>query len=704
VPRVEVNMIYVDLILNLTLLVALSVVSGFIDTRWRRSTRSGVLLQGVLFGSAAVIGMLRPLNMAPGVIFDGRSVMVSLGALFFGPWATAVSSAMTIAFRIGLGGAGTLMGVLVILSSAAIGLLARRRLDPDTCPPSTARLYAFGLAVHVVMVALMFTLPEGTRLTAVTRVGLPVMLLFPLATILAGKLLSDQVQATRSAESLRPFKTIFDTANFGAVIADLNGVLTYVNDCFANAHGYQAAALLGQPLSLLHNEGQRAQVDLFLHQLATDGRFGAQEVWHCRRDGTAFPMLMTGTVVRDASGAPQCLAATAVDLTTSRALESQLRQAQKMESVGRLAGGVAHDFNNMLAVILGHTELAMGQVDADNLIQGDLEEIRKAAERSASLTRQLLAFARKQPIAPRVLDLNETVEGMLKMLRRLIGEDIDLVWEPESGVWPVRVDPSQIDQILANLCVNARDAIAGVGKVTIETGMATLDNAYCAIHAGAVPGDFVRLAVTDDGCGMDEATQGNLFEPFFTTKQTGKGTGLGLATVYGIVKQNHGFINVYSEQGEGTTFTIYLPRHVGTTETVQTPATATPVKRGTETILLVEDEPSMLRLTTTMLERQGYTVLPASTPGGAIRLALEHVGTIHLLMTDVVMPGMNGRDLARNLLSSFPHTRRLFMSGYTADVIAHQGVLDEGVHFIQKPFSTAALADKIRAVLEDSPS
>jgi len=697
-------MIYVDLILNLTLLVSLSVVSGFIDHRWPRSSRVGVLLQGGLFGGAAVLGMLRPLNLAPGVIFDGRSVMVSLGALFFGPWAAAVACVMTVASRLWLGGAGALIGVLVIVPVAGVGLLARARLNPEAQPPSTPQLYVFGLAVHVVMLALLFTQPGGAGPSVVKQIGLPVMLLYPLATILAGKILSDQFHASLADKALRQFKTIFDTANFGAVMTDLKGGLTYVNGCFADAHGYQTAELIGQPLSVLHNEGQREQMERLLHQLTTEGRFGVQEVEHCRRDGTTFQMLMTGSVVRDASGAPQCFTATAIDMTRSKALESQLRQAQKMESVGRLAGGVAHDFNNMLAVILGHTELALESVDATHPIHADLEEIRKAAERSTALTRQLLAFARKQPIAPRILDLNETVEGMLKMLRRLIGEDTALAWEPESCLWPVNVDPSQIDQILANLCVNARDAIAGVGKVTIETGMATLDEAYCASHAGAVPGDFVRLAVRDDGCGMDEATQGNLFEPFFTTKQTGKGTGLGLATVYGIVKQNNGFIDVHSEQGKGTTFTIYLPRHAGTTEPVRASAPAKPVRPGVETILLAEDEPTMLALTRTMLERQGYTVLAASTPGAAIRLALEHYGKIHLLMTDVVMPGMNGRDLARNLLSSFPNMKRLFMSGYTADVIAKQGVLDEGVHFIQKPFSAAALADKVRAVLEEGPS
>ena len=288
------------------------------------------------------------------------------------------------------------------------------------------------------------------------------------------------------------------------------------------------------------------------------------------------------------------------------------------------------------------------------------------------------------------------------MLRRLIGEDIDLAWLPGAEVWPVKIDPGQVDQILANLCVNARDAISDVGKITIETGKAIFDDAYCADHAGFVPGEFVLLAVSDDGSGMTPETLDKIFEPFFTTKDVNKGTGLGLATVYGIVKQNNGFINVYSEPEKGTTFRIYLPRHETEAKQIRKKAPAAPDARGSETILLVEDEPAILKMTTKMLELLGYTVLGASTPGEAIRLAREHSGEIHLLMTDVVMPEMNGRDLARNLLALYPNLKRLFMSGYTANVIAHHGVLDEGVHFIQKPFARQELASKVRKALSET--
>lgn len=380
-------------------------------------------------------------------------------------------------------------------------------------------------------------------------------------------------------------------------------------------------------------------------------------------------------------------------------LHSQLLQAQRMESIGRLAGGVAHDFNNMLSVIMGHAELALLRMHAGQGVQGDLQAIRKAAERSSHLTRQLLAFARKQTVAPRVLALNDTLEGMLAMLRRLLGESIELSWVPGADLWRVRVDPSQIDQVLANLCVNARDAMAGEGSITIETTNAVLDKAFCAGHPGAAPGEYVCLVVRDTGCGMDSATVDRLFEPFFTTKELGEGTGLGLATVYGVVKQNDGYIDVESELGRGTTFAIYLPRYQGEGREQPVEAAIAPPERGHETVLVVEDEPAILEMAARMLERLGYAVLSATAPGEAVRLAQAHPCSIHLLLTDVVMPGMNGRDLAAAVSSHCPGIRCLFMSGYTADVIAHHGVLETGVHFIQKPFSLQRLAEKVREAL-----
>jgi ABC-type amino acid transport substrate-binding protein/signal transduction histidine kinase len=393
-------------------------------------------------------------------------------------------------------------------------------------------------------------------------------------------------------------------------------------------------------------------------------------------------------------------------------LEARLRQAQKMESVGRLAGGVAHDFNNMIMGVMGYAELCRESIAPDHPAREWLDEITREVERSANLTRQLLAFARKQTIAPHVLDLNDAVGNMLKMLRRLIGENIDLTWQPGAELWPVKLDPGQVDQILANLCVNARDAIVlpalpgtpprqtgGTGKVTIETGNVSIDKEYCAEHIEASPGEFVVLAVSDNGCGMGRETLDNIFEPFFTTKGIGEGTGLGLATVHGIVKQNEGFVNVYSEPGNGTTFRIYLPRVAeAAANRKQAPETAAPL-RGTETILLVEDEKSIRVTLGLFLKDLGYTVLSTDSPAAALGLAAEQADGIDLLLTDVVMPGMSGRELAERLAPDHPAMKVFYMSGYTANVIAHRGILEEGVHFVSKPVSRDVLAAKVREVL-----
>jgi len=354
----------------------------------------------------------------------------------------------------------------------------------------------------------------------------------------------------------------------------------------------------------------------------------------------------------------------------------------------------------MLGIILGHAELGLLGASPSDSIYADLREIKNAAERSANLTRQLLAFARKQTVEPRLLDLNVTVESMHNMLRRLISEGIDLEWLPAADVWPVFIDPVQIDQILVNLCVNARDSITGVGIIKIEIANAEFDETSCADRPGSVPGEYVELSVSDTGCGMDRETMGKVFEPFFTTKTMGQGTGMGLATVYGIVKQNNGFINVVSEPGKGTTFRIYLPRYKGRPEGGIRARSEGRTARGWETVLYVEDEPALLNLGVKMLEMQGYKVLAVDTPEEAIDLARKGSEKIHLLVTDVIMPGMNGRELAEKLLTFHPHIKCLFMSGYTSNVIGHHGVLDEGVCFIQKPFSVEDLADKVHQALE----
>jgi two-component system, cell cycle sensor histidine kinase and response regulator CckA len=383
-------------------------------------------------------------------------------------------------------------------------------------------------------------------------------------------------------------------------------------------------------------------------------------------------------------------------------LQEQFVHTQKIECVGRLAGGIAHDYNNKLAIILGYLEFAKNHVGSNEPLRKSLEKIETAARSSVELTSQILTFARKQAVAPQHIDLNETVDGLLGMMRKVIGEDIQLIWNPASIAAWIKIDPVQVDQILANLLLNARDAIAGSGSITVETADAVIDDAYCASHSDAVAGDYVLLAVSDDGCGMDKDTLANVFEPFFTTKDVGEGTGLGLSTVYGIVKQNDGFINAYSEPGHGTTFKIYLPRSAAHPMPDFLPVAEAISDSSNETILVVEDESDLLDLCKIMLESIGYQVFAANNPEEAVRQIEEHKGKIQLVITDVVLPTMNGRDLVNTLLTHAPDLKVLYMSGYTADTITQRGILDPGVHFLQKPFSSNLLVAKVQEALHDA--
>ncbi len=380
-------------------------------------------------------------------------------------------------------------------------------------------------------------------------------------------------------------------------------------------------------------------------------------------------------------------------------VESQLRQVQKMEAIGQLAGGVAHDFNNMLSVIIGYSDILLEEMPSDDPAYSRIQEISSAGKRSADLTRQLLAFARKQVILPKVLDINSDIESMMKMLGRLLGENIELIFKPASGLWKVKMDPSQVHQILVNLTVNSRDAISGVGKLIIGTANANHNEEFYRNHPYFIPGKYVLLSVSDNGCGMSKETVGRIFEPFFTTKKAGEGTGLGLATVFGIVKQNNGFINVYSEPGIGSTFKIYLPRHFQENAGKDDKMEKAKIITGSETVLLVEDEAPLLMFAKAMLERLGYKVLAAGSPSQAIKAAGEFEGRIHLLMTDMVLPEMSGLELGDNIIKTRPDIKCLFMSGYTADIMQHNGIMDEGIHFLEKPFTMDDLSAKLREAL-----
>lgn len=1073
-------MVVLNLIQNLAVLVAMSVFSGMIRNRYTQR-RNEALLQGLLFGAASVIGMLHPVVMAPGLIFDGRSVMISLCGLFFGPLAAGIAASMAAGCRILQGGNGMLMGVSVCAVSALLGVVFHYRYARRNADVSIWRLMAFGLLVHVGMLCCTLALPSKIILEVLTTITAPVLLMYTLATVLVGRVLSDQLARDALAGVLREneetLRTTLYSIGDGIIATDQTGCVRQMNPVAEKLTGWSEAEARGRPchevfrivhegtreivespvqqvlrakriVSLanhtlliardgserpiadsgapifhtdghltgvvlvfrdqsaeraaqkalkaerdnlriimgaspigimvidqaeriidanpaaerlfnrsfsdvyyrpcgdflrcayrgessqgcgytehcpvcvlsrtiqsvfktgqgtreieaeMHLEGEaggaeravwfqfsiepvridgqphvivalddvsarkQSEADLkriewmlspkpvkaglaasassygdlarsnrqgrilhavgremlasivseFLDLLGTsaavyevngDYAFGlfdsgwcrvldeasrrlcktedndvalASGQWKChescwtccsqeairRREPMdmvyyggirlySVPVMAHGEVVgavtfgygdppRDSETLHALSQAYQVDyaelvrqaqaydsrppfiiemakkrlhtaakligslVETRQAeegrakIEAQFRQSQKMEAVGRLAGGVAHDFNNILQAIIGYSELLAEKVAEQQEAHAFATEILSEGKRAAALTRQLLAFARKQTIDPVVFELNEAVSTTLMMLRRLLGEEIALNWKPHAKACWVKMDENQLDQILANLSVNARDAIAGIGTVTIETSIFDADEGFCTMNPGSTPGPYVMLAVSDDGCGMDRATLDRLFEPFFTTKGQGKGTGLGLATLYGIVKQNGGFIHVYSEVGKGTTFKLYLPAQKAAHRDprAEAPATEAAPQMGSETVLLVDDEPGLLRSANRLLERLGYRVLSANGPEEAIRVSDQFADTIHVLLTDVIMPVMSGRDLSVLLAEKRPDMKCVFMSGYTADVIAHRNVLEEGVHYLQKPFSKAALAEKLREAL-----
>ncbi len=485
--------------------------------------------------------------------------------------------------------------------------------------------------------------------------------------------------------------------------------------------GYQVADLIDNArmsfFDLIHPEDRQYVWDTVVKSVDQRGTY-TLEYRITTADGVEKWVWERGCAVRNQEGAVEALEGFIHDITERKQaaaeqskLQDQLNQSQKIEAIGQLAGGVAHDFNNMLSVIIGNAELADEQLDPSSPLHVKLGEILKAGKHSASLVKQLLGFARKQNIKPRKLDLNDTISGLCDMLRRLIGEMITLEWVPDAHLWPVLMDPSQVDQILINLTVNASDAITGAGTITVTTSNVSHGKPSEGTLAEAPYGEYVLISVSDNGCGMDAVTQSHIFEPFFTTKPHGFGTGLGLSTVYGIVKQNNGFIRVNSQPGQGSCFKIYLPRYRPTKETeaevLYKFVAAEPSKRGPDpapppepkTILLVEDESSVLSLTQTLLKKIGHTVISANGPKEAIQLARDYAGDIHLLLTDVVMPEMSGRDLWQNLVKEHPKLKVLFMSGYTANIIAHHGMIDTNIHFLQKPFTKEDLTAKVREVL-----
>jgi len=513
-------------------------------------------------------------------------------------------------------------------------------------------------------------------------------------------LLRTRVERQRTEEERARLSSAVEQAGEAILVTDTQGSILYVNPAFERITGFQRAEVMGLSPRVLKSGKHDPELYRNLWHTLTRGDVWSGRFTNRKKDGTLYEAEAVISPVRDATGQIANYVAVERDITREKQLEEQIRLSQRLESVGRLAGGVAHDFNNLLTIIIGYCDLLLQTVRTEDASRGHITEIKKAADRAASLTRQLLAFSRRQVLAPQIVDLNAVVANMEKMVRRLIGEDIQLATFPGADLGRVKVDPGQIEQVIMNLVVNSRDAMPQGGKITIETANANLDESYGEGHFSVKAGPYVLLAVSDTGCGMDAATKAHIFEPFFTTKEQGKGTGLGLAMVYGIVKQSDGYIWVYSEVGRGTTFKIYFPR-------IDAPPVVAPAgrsvaerPRGSETILLVEDEAAVRALVSGVLQSSGYTVLVASSGQEAVALSAQHPGTVDLLLTDVVMPEMSGPQLAERLARTRTQMKVLYISGYTDDAIVHHGVLDSTAAFLQKPFTPESLARKVRQLLD----
>jgi PAS domain S-box-containing protein len=518
--------------------------------------------------------------------------------------------------------------------------------------------------------------------------------------------IKDVTERSEAEQTRALLAAIVESSNDAIVSERLDGTITSWNGAAQRLFGYSAEEALGKPVTMVVPPDRLEESKKLLERVAAGERVDHYETIRRRKDGSEVPVAISLAPITDASGKVVGASKTTRDLTAQRKAaealhetEEQLRHAQKMEAVGRLAGGIAHDFNNLLSVILSYSSIIAEELRPGDPLRGDVEEIGKAGTRAADLTRQLLMFSRQEVVEPKVLDLNEVLTDMERMLRRLLGEDVDLVYLRGPALGRVRADPSHLDQVIVNLAVNARDAMPRGGKLTIETDNVVLNETFAREHLGITPGPYVMFAMTDTGTGMDKATLARIFEPFFTTKEKGKGTGLGLSTVFGIVQQCKGSIWVYSEVGTGTSFRVYLPMvDAAPDDIVASPAPST--LDGTETILLVEDEDQIRAVARGILRRHGYNVIEACNGGEALLHCESYPGTIHLLLTDIVMPQMSGPTLAERLLAIRPGVKVLCMSGYTDDALVRHGAMDAAIAYLQKPFTPEKLTRKVRMVLD----
>lgn len=700
-------MVVTALINNIALIVSLSILHGALLRRFSETSRWYPCLSGILFGSVAVIGMLNPLVIIPGLIFDGRSIIISTSGFLGGPVTAAISAVMSLIYRIWLGGPGALVGVSVITWSACVGagyhFLVRRNPHFSSLP----HVLIFGIVVHVGMLLLMILLPSNLRMEVLQKISLPVMVVYPVGTVLICGVLLDQISYRKVDEALRRsearFRVLSENAPFGVTLLGGDHRFQYINPYFTDLFGYTAAEMpdkqhwfdLAYPDPVYREQIRNIWLADF--ERVSEVEKIIERTVRVRCQDKSEKEVSIRTVSLDDGRQ----LAFYEDITERKRLEDHYRQAQRMEAVGQLAGGIAHDFNNLLQAIQGFTELALSELPSGHGAADDMKEVRKAADRAATLVRQLLAFSRRQTMQMKDIDLNQVIIDLAKMLRRVIGEHIELKTSLKPDLKPISADPGQVEQILLNLCVNSRDALPDGGVILIETVEVNLDEEFVKVHPWSRPGDYVVLSVSDDGKGMAPEVQERVFEPFFTTKEVGKGTGLGLATVYGIVRQHEGFIHVYSELEHGTIFRIYLPTAVHSSDSGQSAENTghQDFIHGKGTILIAEDEILVRDLAARILGNAGYEVLVASDGQEALDLFGLHGNRIDLFLLDMVMPRKSGKQVYDEIRIKKENARFVFSSGYSFGTLDGEHLSESGVVMIQKPYSPPSLLRVIHEAL-----
>lgn len=692
-------MLYVDLIQNVAIIVALSAGLEMLGRTLGNRPRTYRWTASLLFGLVGVVGMMSPVHFSPGIIYDGRSIILTLAGLFCGP-AALLAAFITSVYRLHLGGAGALAGVGVIVEATLLGIAVYFLRRRDERWVGMWRLWGLGFVVHALMMALQLLIPGIEPFELMSRIGLAVVVFFPLAFLLCARFFLDTERRRAETAERNRLITAIEQVDEIIFITDLENKVVYVNPAFERITGFQRNRLMGRDPSFLLSSENDVNVMEELFASARAGKPWRGRLLSVRKDKSTYPQDVSVAPVFDESGRIVLYVTVAQDISEQVELEERFQHAQRLESVGRLAGGVAHDLNNLLSPILGFSELILAGLDPSHPHHGFAQNILKASERARDIVGQLLSFSRKQIMSFAPMSLNGLLRELEPLLRRTLREDIHLRMRLDPSLPDIQGDSGQLGQVIMNLTVNAQDAMTEGGELVFETSCVELSKSDTVQGLGLVPGRFAVMTVRDTGAGIAQELLSHIFEPFFTTKDREKGTGLGLSTSHGIITQHGGAITVDSTEGRGTSFTVYFPE--GSGEDAEAPAASreeTSQGSATGTILIAEDDEQVAALARVMLESEGFTIRVATSAEDALDIAKNAQPPVDLLLTDVIMPDMNGRQLYEGVQAHCPSAAVLYMSGYTDDVIAHRGVLEEGVHFIPKPFKRKDIIAKVKQAL-----